>query len=236
MTKLLLLTSILSITACATDGTSTTDQAEPGAPDVSYVSRTGTTIEMYAQPQGSFAIAEIGGVGHTQSAIPTADAKAMSPTDIYLASATDANVPAEVSALTSKLVKAGRQFPTTSLSPVQKLQPASFDGCESSTFSATWCHLGDGDPITWCLLNRTKADNDDKTRTGLSYYKAGMCVKSGSLNYHVTDGNGADHDWTMSASEFISWTVNEAIFAHTSVSTNISDVTGTYQFAGEADD
>jgi len=226
MTKLLLLTSVLSLTACATDGT-------PTSPDIAYVSRTGTTIEISDQGNGGFVVAEIGHAGQ-RTALP-ADAKTLSPTQLYAETGADANTPDDISALTAKLVKAGRDFATTSLSPVQELQPAAYDGCDASTFKATWCHLGDGDPITWCLLSQTKADNNNKTRTGLTYYKAGMCVKSGSLNYHITDDNGADHDWTMSAGNFISWYVNEAIFASTSVSTNISDVTGTYQFAGEAD-
>src|ERR1700733_4637570 len=100
MTKLLLLTSILCLIGCVTDGTETTATSAPVA---SYASRTGTTIEIYAEGDTAFSAGELADRAHSQLALKAADAKTLSPTQIFQATS-DAAVPTAITALTEKLV------------------------------------------------------------------------------------------------------------------------------------
>ncbi|HUJ58806.1 MAG TPA: hypothetical protein VLX92_09945 [Kofleriaceae bacterium] len=226
----MLFTGILSLAACATDGAQS--PSAPAQPVASYVSRTGTTIEMYAEGDAAFSVAERGDPAHAQPAIAGDDAKTLSPTQLYLESASDQVVPQAIADLTAELVAAGRTFPAAT--PPHRIAPAVFDGCEASSFSATWCHLDDGDPITWCLLGETAGL--EKHLSSLSSTEAAICIKSGKADYHVTNEAGGDHEWTLSAGGFIKYSFNSAIFSYNWVHYDISGVTGTYQFAGEADD
>ncbi len=227
MTKLLLLSSIVSLAACTT-GSADSDPAKPVA---SYVSRTGTTIELYAEDSVSFSVAELGDSSQTQLAIPSADAKTLSPSQLYLESATDHDVPPAIADLTASLVAAGRVFPATA--PVGLIAPTVFDGCSASSFSATWCHLGDGDPITWCLTSQNA--NAQKHMSSLSSTEAGVCVKSGGLDYHITNEAGGDHEWSMGTGGFIRYSFSSGFLSYDWVHYDISGVSGVYQFAGEAD-
>jgi hypothetical protein len=229
MTKLLLLTSVLSITACATDGTEPTGTS---APVVEYVSTTGTTISIYAEGDTAFSVGELADRAHPQFALSVDDAKTLSPTQIFQASASGA-VPAEITALTEKLVKAGREFPTTN--PVSSIEkPAAYDDCNAATFDATWCHLGDGDPITWCLPNRTDIWSQDMKQVHSS--EAAVCVKSGDLDYFITNGDGGDHTIVLTAGQAYKYSFNAGFLSATWLHYDIVWNTGTYQFAGEADD
>jgi hypothetical protein len=227
MTKLLLLTSALSLTACVTDGTEPTAASAPVA---EYASTTGTTISIYAEGDTAFSVGELADRAHPQFALDANDAKTLSPTQIFQATASGA-VPAEITALTAKLVKAGREFPTTNpVSSVEK--PDTYDDCDAATFDATWCHL-DGDPITWCLPNQTKANDKDMKQVNNS--EAAVCVKSGTITIHVSNGDGGDHERALGAGDYYAYFFNAGLLQTTWLDYDISSVTGTYQFAGEAD-
>jgi hypothetical protein len=227
MTKLLLLTTILGFIGCVTDGTETT-----GTPVASYASRTGTTIEIYGEGDTAFSVGELADRAHSQLALNAADAKTLSPTQIFQATS-DAAVPAAITALTEKLVQSGREFPTTN--PVAHvLEPAAFDNCTASTFELTWCHLGDGDPVTWCLPNQTKGNDKDMKQVSSS--EAAVCVKSGTITTHVTNGDGGDHEKALGAGQYYAYFFNAGFLQTTWLDYDVSGVTGTYQFAGEAND
>jgi len=229
MTKLLLLTSILSLTACATDGTAPTGSSDPVA---SYVSTTGTTISIYAEGDTAFSVGELADRAHPHFALAPDDAKTLSPTQIYQASASGA-VPAEIAALTEKLVKAGREFPTTNpVSSVEK--PDAYDGCDATTFAATWCNLGDGDPITWCLKNQDKRVQG-KDMKQVHSTEAAVCIKSGEIEYEITNGDGGDHDMDLTTGQAYKYSFNAGFLQATWLDYDILSATGTYQFAGEAD-
>jgi hypothetical protein len=224
MTRLLLLASALSLTACVTDGTAQ-------APVASYVSTTGTTISIYAEGDTAFSVGELADQAYPQFALSVDAAKTLSPTQIFQASATGA-VPAEIAALTAKLVQAGREFPTTN--PVSQIEkPAAYDDCDAATFSATWCNLGDGDPITWCLKNQTEKRSKDLKQVHSS--EAAVCVKSGTIELEVTNGAGGDHDMDLSAGQIYKYLLNAGLLETTWLDYDVTSASGTYQFAGEAD-
>jgi hypothetical protein len=229
MTKLLLLTSVLSLTACATDGTEPTGTSVPVA---EYVSTTGTTISIYAESDTAFSVGELADRAHPYFALPAGGAKTLSPTQVFQATSSDP-VPAAITALTEKMVKAGREFPTTTpVSSVEK--PDAYDGCDASTFAATWCHLGDGDPITWCLKDQAKKVQG-KNMKQVHSSEAAVCVKSGEIEYEISNGDGGDHDMDLTAGQDYRYSFYAGFLQATWLDYDILSASGTYQFAGEAD-
>jgi hypothetical protein len=215
----------LCFAACTT-APATPDQSDPVA---TYPTKTGTTIEIYAEGQAAYSVMERGDDAHPQLAM-TSSMKTLSPTQIYMATATDATVPAGVIELTDSLVAAGRQFSSGPIANIAGQAEEAYSGCDASAFKHYWCSPA-GTDISWCLLDHV--GNQTKHLGSVSWVEAGVCMKKGGGTWNVTNGAGGNHAWSMVQGNYFHYSFDSAFLSSDWVHLDVTDAkTSTYQYAG----
>jgi len=225
MTKTLLL---LFAVGCAADPATTSSD-----PVATFATRTGTTIELYGEGSGGFSMMEAGNLEHAQPAVDHQLATTLSPTQIYLAAATDATVPDAVAELTATLVASGREF--TSTVPTENIGSGPsyiYDGCNAKEYQAAECATSVGD-VTWCMLEHRNGAFEHIGSANVT--GSSLCMRIGTSSWHITNGAGGDHQWTMFQGDYRWYVFNSGIWSNDWIHYDVNNAQGsTFQFSGDS--
>jgi hypothetical protein len=225
MTKTLLL---LFAVGCAADPATTSPD-----PVATFPTRTGTTIELYGEGSGGFSMMEAGNLAHEQPAVDQQLAKTLSPTQIYLAAANDANVPDAIAELTASLVASGREFTSTVPTETVASGPSDiYDGCNAQEYEVHECDTDAGD-VTWCMLDHRNGAFEHIGSANVT--GSSLCMKIGTSSWHITNGAGGDHQWTMFQGDYRWYVFNSGIWSNDWVHYDVNNAQGsTFQFSGDS--